>query len=477
MRIKRSLLVALLLITLSCNTITRALAPVEPTPTPPPTVTVAPTSRVVTETPPPPTAADSVPPILYVPPDCQNIPPATIPPATTVAEPTATPLVAGNPEISTDVQLRVFEELVSTIERVYVYRDFNGKDWPGIVATYRAKVEAGLDTETFYTEMHALIAELGDEHSHFESPSEVAASEVDLSGALDYVGIGILVQPLPERGRVTVLSVFPGTSADLGGLKAHDSILAVDGAPIVQDGEAHPHWVRGPECSAVVLTVQSPGQEPRDMSFIRYHITGSLPLEARLVNTTDGSRIGYIFLTTFFDETVPVQVEEALIEFGDLDGLILDNRMNGGGSSTVVEPILSFLTSGRLGEFVSRERTRSLAVVADPVHNSQTVPLVVLVGEDTVSFGEIFSGALRDIGRAKIVGQTTLGNVETMFGYDFEDDSRAWIAQERFDPLNSDDNWELTGIVPDVEAYADWDTFTFETDPAVAAAVELLGHK
>ena len=127
MRINRSLLVALLLITLSCNTITRALAPVEPTPTPPPTVTVAPTSRVVTETPPPPTPADSDPPILYVPPDCQNIPPATIPPATTVAEPTATPLVAGNPEISTDVQLRVFEELVSTIERVYVYRDFTAR--------------------------------------------------------------------------------------------------------------------------------------------------------------------------------------------------------------------------------------------------------------------------------------------------------------------------------------------------------------
>ncbi len=477
MRIKRSLLVALLLITLSCNTITRAIAPVEPTPTPPPTVAVAPTSPVVAETPPPPTATDSVPPILYVPPDCENIPPATIPPATTVAEPTATPLVAGNPEISTDVQLRVFEELVSTIERVYVYPDFNGKDWPSLVATYRAKVEAGLSTESFYVEMGAFVAELGDEHSRFDSPSEVAASEVDLSGALDYVGVGILVQPLPEKGRVTILSVFPGSSADLGGLKAHDSILAVDGAPIVQDGEAHPHWVRGPECSAVVLTVQSPGQEPRDMSFIRYHITGSQPLEARLVNTADGSRIGYIFLTTFFDETVPVQVEEALIEFGDLDGLILDNRMNGGGISTVVEPIMSFFTSGKLGEFVSRERTRSFAVVADPVHNSQTVPLVVLVGEDTASFGEIFSGVLKDIGRAQIVGQTTLGNVETLLGYSFEDGSRAWIAQERFDPLNSDDNWELTGIVPDVEAYADWDTFTFETDPAVAAAVELLGHK
>ena len=38
-------------------------------------------------------------------------------------------------------------------------------------------------------------------------------------------------------------------------------------------------------------------------------------------------------------------------------------------------------------------------------------------------------------------------------------------------------DWEETGIVPDVQAYAPWDTFYFDTDPSIAAAVELLGHK
>ncbi len=477
MLVKRLSLVTLLLVTLSCNTITRTFAPVEPTPPPPPTATVVPTIPAITETPPPPITPEGVPPILYTPPDCQNVPPATIPPATTVAEPTATPLVAGNPELATDVQKRVFEQLVDTINRVYVYPDFNGKDWPGIVATYRAKVEAGLDTETFYTEMESLVFELGDEHSRFESPAEVAASNVDLSGALDYVGIGVLVQPLPEKGHMTTLVVFPNSSAERGGLKAHDSILAVDGQPIVQDGVAHPEWVRGPKCSVVVLTVQSPGQEPRDLSFVRYRITAPQPIDARLAPTTDGSRIGYIFLPTFFDETIPGQIEKALDDFGDLDGLILDNRMNGGGSSSVVEPIMSFFTSGALGQFVSRGESRPFSVTANPIHNSQTVPLIVLVGQDTVSFGEIFSGILQDTGRAKVVGQATLGNVETLHGYDFEDGSRVWIAEERFDPSVSHANWEQTGIVPDVEAYADWDTFTFDNDPGVAAAVELLGHK
>ncbi|MCK7520476.1 MAG: S41 family peptidase [Ignavibacteriales bacterium] len=70
--------------------------------------------------------------------------------------------------------------------------------------------------------------------------------------------------------------------------------------------------------------------------------------------------------------------------------------MNGGGSGTVAYPILEFFTDGKLGEFVSRTGARPLTIDANPIHNSQTVPLVVMVSEDTVSFGEIFAGVLRD---------------------------------------------------------------------------------
>jgi C-terminal processing protease CtpA/Prc len=249
-------------------------------------------------------------------------------------------------------------------------------------------------------------------------------------------------------------------------------LVAVDGDPI-QDIDDLAR-VRGPECTEVILTVQSPGEQPRPLALIRHPITSSLPVGARLVPTEDGSRIGYIFLVTLFDETIPGSVAAALESFGALDGLIVDNRMNGGGSSTVVEPILSFFTDGTLGHFVSRQGRRALAVEADPIHNSQDVPMVVLVGPETVSFGEILSGILADIGRARIVGTATDGNVETLHGYDFEDGSRLWIAEETFDPLNSDVDWEETGIAVEVAAGGEWDSFTFETDPGVAAALDLL---
>jgi len=84
---------------------------------------------------------------------------------------------------------------------------------------------------------------------------------------------------------------------------------------------------------------------------------------------------------------------------------------------------------------------------------------------------------MQDLGRAKLVGKSTLGNVEILHGYSFDDGSRVWIAEERFDPLVSHAHWEGNGIHPDVQAYADWDTFTFETDPAIAAALALWGKK
>ena len=249
----------------------------------------------------------------------------------------------------------------------------------------------------------------------------------------------------------------------------------MDGVPLDFNGDAT-RQIRGPKCSAVVMTVQTPGQAPRDVMLIRTSIQGNLNIEQRLVPTSDGSKIGYIFIPTFFDETIPPQIEEALNEFGTLDGLILDVRLNGGGSSSVVDPIFRLFVHGKLGKFVSRESTRTLNIRPDPINNSQTVPIVVIVSEDTVSYGEIFAGALKDSGRAQVVGQTSLGNVEVLHGFDFEDGSQAWIAAETFYSATSNTNFEDSGIIPDVPAYAEWDTITFETDPSIAAAVDLLGH-
>jgi len=460
MKLKRILFGCLILSLLACNFVTQMVFP----PTATPTASLTPTATITFT----PTPTPLVP--AFIPPECATVPLATMSPDTALQ---ATPDFQVT-EISKNEQLRIVEELGDIVEDIYVYSDFNGKDWNGIQAKYRARIEAGLDTQSFYTEMSAMIEELGDEHSFYLSPIEVAESQAELRGDIQFVGVGIYVQADFERERLIVIDTYPGSPAEYGGIQHHDSILFVDGQPIKDEPI---NRLRGPQCSAVVVTVQSPGEAPRDVMLVRYAIQGNVPIDARLVPTTDGSRIGYIFIPSFFDETLPRQIENALNEFGPLDGLILDLRMNGGGSSSVTYPIMEFFVNGRLGDFVSRNDSRALEIDANEIQNSQTVPLIVMVSEDTVSFGEIFAGVLRDSGRAKIVGETSLGNVEVLHGYDFEDGSQIWLAAETFHSAFSDANWEETGIVPDVQAFAEWDTFYFETDPSIAAAVNLLGHQ
>ena len=460
MKRKRIVFGFLILSLLSCNYVTQMILPPTPTPTPTLTPTASPTLTPVPLVP------------AFIPPECTSTPLATIPPETALVQPTLES--EANANISQGEQLQVFEELARIVDDVYVYPDYNGKDWNEIQSRYKAKIEAGLDTESFYREMQAMIEELQDEHSFFLSPLEVKQSEAELKGEADFVGVGIYSLPDIKRQHLVVISTFPGSPAEYGGIGPHDSILLVDGAPLeLETGNR----LRGPACSAVVVTVQSPGESPREVMLVRQAIHGGLDIESRLVQTTDGSKIGYIFIPTFFDETIPPQIENALNEFGQLDGLILDVRLNGGGSSSVVEPILEHFVTGTLGRFVSRADSRPMNIDANPIHNSQTVPIVVVVSQDTVSFGEIFAGVLRDSRGAKIVGETSLGNVEVLRGYDFDDGSQVWIASETFFPEHSEGNWEETGIVPDVQAFAEWDTFYFETDPSVAAAVQLLGHQ
>jgi C-terminal peptidase prc len=390
---------------------------------------------------------------------------------TPAPHPTATP---PSPSLVDDAtkarQRRVFRELWQTVKDVYVYPDFRGSDWDGIGDRYRDIVAQGLAPADFYALMQAMLDELGDDHSFFLDPE---AAEAEASDQYDYVGIGALVEPLPQTDGAVIISVFPGSPAEQAGLRAHDALLKVDGGPIWD--EAGDSRTLGPADTPVTITVQRPGQAAIDLTLTRRQVTGNWPIDYCLV---PGTRIGYIFFPTFNDETVDDQTRvalEALTAAGPLDGLILDNRMNGGGSSSVADPIMGFFTSGLQGNFVSRADRDPLRVRPEDVGNSQTVPLVVLVDVDTASYGEIVSGVLRVAGRAQIVGQTTYGNVERLWGYDFEDGSEAWIASETFEPRGAANGiWEETGIIPDVRVPTRWDLFTEANDPALAAAVQLL---
>jgi C-terminal peptidase prc len=370
--------------------------------------------------------------------------------------------------------LRVFTELWETVRDYYVYPDFNGLDWNDVHGRYSARIQAGMDDETFYQAMWDMIDELGDEHSVFNSPEEAALEDQEVLGQLDYVGIGVYVSTFSDKGYAVLLQVFPDSPAERAGLLPHDHILAVDGQPAIDEqGYDQLDLLLGPEGSQVRVTARTPGQEPRELLIPRAHIYTQLPVQARCLPGTD---VGYILIPTLWDLTIADRVRQALQDLlaqGELEGLIVDMRINGGGADTEMIDILALFTQGEQGAFVSRQDERPLVIQADPLGNLQELPLVVLVGRETESFGEVFAGVLQESGRALLGGRTTDGNVETLWSTDFEDGSRVWLAVETFRPPSGAD-WEQSGIVPDIEIAVDWDEFNAQDDPQLQAALDWL---
>jgi len=386
---------------------------------------------------------------------------------------TPTPRATASP-----VQLQVLEELWQVVNDEYLYQDFNGLDWDAIYTEYRDRVENGLNDEEFYRAMGEMVFRLGDEHSTFFSPEQAAEEDSGYAGNYEYVGIGVMTIAVPERQRITIISIFPDSPAVEAGIEVRDSIIAADGQPILDENGVRHSLLRGPEGSTVTLTVMQPGGETRQVQLTRRRITGAPEVPYQVLTTPDGKRIGYILLVTFNDNTIDDQVGEALRDMSSttpLDGVIIDNRMNNGGASNVLKGTLAYFSGGTLGHFVNRQAEEPLNLQGIDINDSQRYPVVVLTGDGTASFGEIFAGVLQDIGRAYVIGETTAGNVEILYVYTFSDGSRAWIAHDTFRPLNQPDrDWEATGIIPDLIIRSNWDEVTVENDPAIIAAIEFI---
>ena len=422
-------------------------------------------------------------------------PPATLtetplPPTQTPSpQPTATQgITSAATPLPQSVQLSVFDELWTIVKEEYLYEDFNGLDWEEIHAEYQQRIENGLTNDEFYAAMDEMIMRLGDDHSVYLGPEQVSSDDAEFQGGFDYVGVGMILSAMPDRQRAVILVTFPNSPAEAAGLQPRDNLLAVNGEPILDEFGYLRDIVRGPEGTQVTLTVQTPGQPPRQVTLDRQRILSSLPVPYKILTSPEGKRIGYLLVTSFNDNGIDEMIGDALQAMSQdennhaerpLDGLIIDNTQNSGGSDTVLRPSLGYFSQGILGYFISRDGKRPLEIKkGEDINGSQTVPLVVLVGLDTVSYGEIFAGVLKDTSRAYLIGETTGGNVETLWGYEFEDGSRAWIAHEFFRPLNHpDQDWEVTGIVPDLTVLANWDEYTTEDDPRVKAALDYFDNQ
>ncbi len=289
----------------------------------------------------------------------------------------------------------------------------------------------------------------------------------------EYEGIGAIVDIKGDY--VTLISFFPGSPAELAGLKSGDMVIAVNGKDMTGiDGNLVLKQIRGPAGTEVTLTLKRKDQtEPVVVAVKRQKIQMN-SVESKML---DGD-IAYIQLLTFGEKTTD-ELKEAIntLKRENPKGLILDLRNNGGGFlNTSIEVASQFIkTDVVMYEEYGNGEKRTFNTVPGGI--AKDIPLVVLINGGSASASEIVAGALQDTGRAKLVGEKSYGKGSVQNWLPLENDQGAvritiarWITPEERQ-INK------KGLEPDIEVILTEEDAKALNDVQLNKAVEILTGK
>jgi len=345
-------------------------------------------------------------------------------PATSEAEPTIRPAVepvkAAPPDYSRFRKLDRFARALAIVEQYYV-RPVDGE----------ALIEAAL---------HGLVAEL-DPHTIYLPPSDAKLLREDTEGRFGGVGliVTLRVEPLspadqtaatpepsptevadPEAEREPVRlvlhidDVIPGGPAERAGLVAGDRILAIEGKPIANFSNLADAVtiMRGEPGTNVSFTYVRDDQPERTTTITRA-IVDPPAVQVRWL----GEGLGVLRLRDFQEASarelrdgIDELRAKAKSEGGQLSGVVLDLRDNGGGlldqaieiADIFIDEGVIVRTRGRQAQLLDEARARAPGTIRD-------LPLVVLMNKGSASASEIVAGALQDHRRALIIGERSYG--------------------------------------------------------------------
>ena len=260
--------------------------------------------------------------------------------------------------------------------------------------------------------MKGMLASL-DPHSQFMDPEDFRDMQDDTRSRFNGLGIEVSI----KSGLPTVVTPMEDTPAAKAGILSGDQILKINGVSTEKmDLQDAVNRLRGPAGGRVTLTILRPAtKEVKDYTLERVEIKVQSVKGARLLDPdlSGPFKIGYIRLIQFNEPTAD-ELSHALddLQKQGMQALILDLRNNPGGLlNSAVDVCAQFLppntkvvsTQGRVA---SQQRDYATAATTKPRPN---FPMTVLANEGSASGAEIVCGALKDLHRAVIVGETTFG--------------------------------------------------------------------
>jgi carboxyl-terminal processing protease len=250
------------------------------------------------------------------------------------------------------------------------------------------------------------VASLDDRFSHYLTAHEYQ----EFNQPPRFTGIGVSVNP--DRGGLLIARVFDSSPAARASLMAGDVIVEVNHRKLAGlSAEASASLIKGPPGTDVELGVRERRGSRTYARSVR--ITRALisePVVDSETPTVRGVKLGVVGLQTF-SPGAHGEVSEAVqgaLRAG-ARGIVLDLRANGGGLVEEARLTASiFVAKGTI--VVTRGRTQPTQTLTAAGHAiAASIPVVVLVDNNTASASEIVAAALQDHHRATIVGTHTFG--------------------------------------------------------------------
>ncbi len=299
--------------------------------------------------------------------------------------------------------------------------------------------------QLLYEAVEGMLESL-DRYSEFIGPDKFEILQIHMKG--EYAGIGTVLEIMGEFPGIRLVN--PDSAAFKAGLRPGDRFLKINGESARgMDLPQAAKRLRGEEGSVLNLTMERPSEKRTfDVEIKREKVTIESVKDIRMV----GRAIGYMWIQSW-QENTSEQVQsgiENLMQQG-MQALILDLRQNDGGLlDEAVELSERFLPAdAKIVSVDSKIEEQRKEYNSTGAHTIPRFPMLILVNENSASASEIFSAAMQDHERARIIGNQTFGKASVQSVIPLDDQSAMKLTTARYlSPAGRDLN--AVGIEPDM---------------------------
>ncbi|MBE5933683.1 MAG: S41 family peptidase [Lachnospiraceae bacterium] len=249
-----------------------------------------------------------------------------------------------------------------------------------------------------------IMAGLDDPYSVYYTQEEFADLMEENSG--EYVGVGAVVTQGTDKA-VTIVRPIPGSPAEEVGLMAEDIVVQVGDVEITnQDLSTVVDMIRGEEGTQVYIKVYRPSEN----DYVEFEVTRRVVENVTVYAEMLDDNIGYIQVQQFYENTDEEFIDAIKgMQSKNVKGIIVDLRDNPGGLLDSVVNMCDFIMDEGPILTTKDKHGNVIQKYDSSAKESLDIPMVVLVNGNSASASEIFAGAMKDTGKAELVGTTTFG--------------------------------------------------------------------